>query len=130
MLKFFFIYVYTLLYTGATLYFVTTLINKKFDTLLNTLNELFMVSNPVGGSTVSKRVYRDFPIMFPNRVTYVKQVELVMFVFDVILGMVWLHAFFSFIDCRTMVLKFNLQNEPALELNGGKSSLEVETYLV
>ena len=50
---------------------------------------------------VTKRVYRNCPIIFPKRVSYVEIVELDMLDFDVILGMDWLHSFFSAIDYRT-----------------------------
>ena len=36
-------------------------------------------------SRLLQRVYRNYPIIFPNKVTYVKLVELDMFDFDVIL---------------------------------------------
>ena len=60
----------------------------------------------VGDSMVAKRVYRECPILFPNRVTLVDMVELDMFDFDIILGMNCLHAFFCFIYCRTRLVKF------------------------
>ena len=41
----------------------------------------------MGESVVAKRVYRNCPIMLPNRVSYVDLVELDMLDFDVILGM-------------------------------------------
>ena len=53
--------------------------------------------------------------MFPNTFSYVELVELDMLDFDIILGMEWLHAYFSSIDCRTRVVKFNFPNEPILE---------------
>ncbi|WP_353806174.1 hypothetical protein, partial [Acinetobacter baumannii] len=59
------------------------------------LNEPFIVTNPVGESVVAKRVYRNCPIMIPNRVTHVTIVELDMVDFDVILGMDWLHAYLA-----------------------------------
>ena len=43
-----------------------------------------MVFTPVGDSVVAKRVYRNCPIMLPNRVTHVELVELDMVDFDVI----------------------------------------------
>ena len=63
-------------------------------------------------SRLLQRVYRNYPIIFPNKVTYVELVELDMFDFDVILGMDWLNACFASIDCRTRMKKFNFPNEP------------------
>ena len=79
------------------------------------------MSTPVGESVVAKRVYRNCPIMLPNRVSYVDQVELNMLDFDIILGMDWLHACFASIDCRTRVARFNFLNEPVVEWKGGNS---------
>ena len=45
------------------------------------------MSTPVGELVVAKRVYRNCPIMLPNRVSYVDLVELDILDFDVILGM-------------------------------------------
>ena len=51
MLKVFFIDISSLLDLSATLSFITPLVAKKFDILLDILNEPFMVSTPgwVGG---------------------------------------------------------------------------------
>ena len=51
----------------------------------------------MGESVVAKSVYRNCPIMLPNRVTHVDLVELDMFDFDVILDIDRLHACFAFI---------------------------------
>ena len=51
------------------------------------LNEPFMVTTPIRESMAAKRVFRNFPIMLPNRVAHVKLVELYLVDFDVILGM-------------------------------------------
>ena len=91
---------YALLDPDATLSFLTPLVAKKFDILPDILHELFIVSTPVGESVVAKRVYRNCPIMLPNRVSYVDLVELDMLDFYIIFGMDWLHACFSSIDCR------------------------------
>ena len=72
----------------------------------------------MGESVVTKRVYRNCPIMFPNIVTYVELLELDMLDFDVILGMEWLHACIACIDCRTRVVKFNFPNETVLDWKG------------
>ena len=121
MLKVFSIDVYDLLYLGATLSYVTSMIPKNFEILCDILNEPFDVCTPVGESVVAKRVFRNCPIMLPNRVSYVELVELDMVDFDVILGMDWLHACFASIYCRMRVLKFNFPNEPFVEWKGGNS---------
>ena len=79
------------------------------------------MSTPVGESIVAKRVYRNCPIMLPNRVSYVDLVELDMLDFDIILGMDWLHACFASIDCRKRVVRFNFLNEPVVKWKGGNS---------
>ena len=78
----------------------------------------FMVTTSVGESVIAKIVYRNCPIMFSNRVTYVELVEFDMVDYDVILGMNWLLAFFASIDFRTRVVIFNIPNEPTLEWKG------------
>ena len=100
MFKFFSNHAYDLLDPCATLSFVTPLVAKMFDILPDILHEPFLVSTPVGESIVAKRVYRNCPIMFPNRVSYVELVELDMLYFYIILGMDWFHTFFASIDCR------------------------------
>ena len=73
-LKVFSIDVYVLLDPGATLSFVTPLVDKMFDILPDILHEPFIVSTPVGESVVAKKVYRNCPTMLPNRVSYVELV--------------------------------------------------------
>ena len=77
-----------------------------------------MVTTPVGGAVVAKRVYRNCPIMFPSRFKHFELVELDMVDFDVIFGMDLLHACFAYIYCRTRVVKFNFSNELFLEWKG------------
>ena len=107
--------VYALFDLGATLSFVTPLIAKKFDVLLDILHEPFLVSTLVGESVVAKRVYQNCPISLPNRVSYVDIIELDMLDFNIILGMDWLHACFASIDCSTRVVRFNFPNEPVVD---------------
>ena len=71
------------------------------------------MSTRLGDSVVAKRGYIMCPMILHNRVTYIDLVELDMYDLDVILGMDWLHAFFSSI--RTRVVKFNFPNEPLLD---------------
>ena len=44
-----------------------------------------------------------------------------MFYFDPILVMDWSHDSFPSINCKTIVVKFNFQNEPDLEWKGENS---------
>ena len=71
MLKVFCIDLYVILVPGATLLVFTRVVAKKIGILPNVLHEPFVVSTLVGESGVTKRVYRNFPIMLPNRVSYV-----------------------------------------------------------
>ena len=59
------------------------LIARNFEILPDIFNEPFMVSTPVGESLVAKRVYRNCPIMLPNRVIYVDVAELDFFLFHI-----------------------------------------------
>ena len=59
--------------------------------------------------------------MLPNRVTYVKLVELDMLDLDGILGMDWLHVYFCSKDCTTWVVKFNIQIIPFYRERGKNS---------
>ena len=88
------------------------------------------MSTSVGESVIAKRVYQNFPISFPNRVSNVDLVELDMLDFDIILGMDWLHAYSASIDCRTRVVKFNCPNELILEWKGEIIFAEVVSSLV
>ena len=105
MLQVFSINFYALLDPGATLSFLTPLMSMKFYVFSDVLVERFSVITSVGDSIVAKRVYRSCPILFPNRVKLADFVKLNMLDFDVILGMGWLHFYFSSIDCRTRVNK-------------------------
>ena len=49
-------------------------------------------------------------------------VELPMHVFDVILGMDWLHSCYAYLDCRSRVVSFRFPNEEELVLEGYNSS--------
>ena len=112
MLHVFDIYIYDLLDLGATIFFVTPWISRKFDIFRNILNEPFMLTTLVGESVVAKGAYRNCPIMLPNRVTHVELVEPDMADFDVILGLDWLHDCFASIDCRTRIVKSTFQMNP------------------
>ena len=64
--------VYNLVDLSVTLFFVTPIASKKFEISLDILREPFLVSTPVGESVIAKRVYKNCPIMLPNRDSYVE----------------------------------------------------------
>ena len=83
----FYLNFYALLVSVSTFSFFTPSVARKFDNLPDILNEPIIVTTLIGESVVTKRVYRNRPIMFPNRFTHVELVELDMVDFEVILGM-------------------------------------------
>ncbi|KAH0649063.1 hypothetical protein KY285_034311 [Solanum tuberosum] len=115
MLQIFDLDVYTLIDSGATLSFVTPLVARKFHVGSELLHESYEVSTPIGVSIVARKVYRNCPVCILNKLLPCDLVELNMVDFDVILGMDWLHAYYSSIDCRTRKVKFRFPNEPVLE---------------
>ena len=92
------------------------------------MHEPFIVSTLVVELVVAKRVYRNCPIMLPNRVTHVELVELYMVDFDFWYGLV--ACLFHLHCCRTCVVKFNSPNEPVLEWRGKILFLEVVSFSV
>ena len=91
--------------------------------LHDVFHDPFSVSTPVGDSVVAKRVCKGYRISLPNRVTLVDLIKHDMLDFDVILGMDWLHAYFTSIYCRTRVVKFQFPNEPSFQWRGGNLNL-------
>ena len=63
------------------------MISSEFHILRDILNDPSMLTTSVSELVVAERVYRNFPIVFPNKVTHVELVELDMVDFDDILGM-------------------------------------------
>ena len=78
MLQVFYINVYALIDLSAGLSYVTPLVAKKFNNLSDVLVEPFLVTTPVGHSIVSRRVFKSYPIYFPNQITWVDLVEVYM----------------------------------------------------
>ena len=115
MLQVFSINVYALLDHSSILSFVTPLVATKFEVIPDVFYEHFSVSTLSGDSVHLKRGYRSCLVSFPNRVTFVDLFELDMLDFDVILLMDLLNSFYSSINYRTRVVKFQFQNKPIPE---------------
>ncbi|WMV09239.1 hypothetical protein MTR67_002624 [Solanum verrucosum] len=99
----------------ASLSFVTPYIAMRFDILPKQLLEPFTVSTHVGESILAEKVYRDYANSINHKDTMVDLVELDMVDFDVLIGMDWLNACYTSIDCRTRVVKLHFPNEPITE---------------
>ena len=88
MVHVFSINIFDVLDPRATLSFVTPLVDIMFNVLPDGLIEPYLVNTFVGYSIVAKRVYRSFSILFLNKVMLSDPVEINMFDFDVLLGIV------------------------------------------
>ena len=64
-------YIYALFDIGATVSFVTPLVARMFDVLLDVLIEPILICTRIGDSVTVKKVYRNCLVMLPNRVTLV-----------------------------------------------------------
>ena len=94
MLNVFSINVYAFLDPSATLLFVTPLVAQNFDILVDILHEPFIVSTQVTGYVVAKKVYRNCPIMLPNRVLMLTQYNLIRLI--LMLFWVWIGFMLAF----------------------------------
>ena len=110
--------VYASLSLGDTLSLFTPIEAKKLYIIFDIFHEPFIVFTLVDESVFEKRVYKNCPIMFPNRVSLVDLVELDMLDFDITLGMDWLHACFPSIGCRTRVGRLSFQMNALLSGRG------------
>lgn len=72
---------------------------------------------PVGDSVVAKRIYKGFPISFPNRVTLVYLITSYVGIY-VIFEMYGQHACFTSIDCRTRLAMSRFPNELGVKWKG------------
>ena len=114
--------VYALFDLGSTLSFVTPLVASKFDLLPDVLYEPFLVSNPIGNNNRAKRVYKDFPVILIDRVTYANLIKLTMLDFHIILGMDWLLESYATIDYQSRVVRFQIPNELEMKWEGRRSN--------
>ena len=118
MLKVFSTFVYALLDPGSTLSFMTPLPALTLEILPEVLHDPIVVSMDLGQRVKNDRVYKDYPIVVCGRTMCADLVELPMHDFDVILGMGWLHSCYSFLECRSRVVRFRFPNEEEIVQEG------------
>ena len=95
----------------STFIFCNSLFENQFEILPKKHSEFICVSTPVGESILVERVYCDCPIFVSYKSAMTDLIGLDVVDFDVILGMNYLHAYYSSIDFRTRVMKFQIPNE-------------------
>ncbi|PHT93722.1 Callose synthase 1 [Capsicum annuum] len=98
--------VYCLLDPGVTLSYMTPFVVVHFGFGPECISDPFFVSNSVGESVVTRRVYMGCVVSIGDRETLVDLIQLDMVDFDIILGMDWLHMCYASLDCRTLVNEF------------------------
>ena len=113
--------IYALLDLGASLSFVTPYVANQFGIILDKLCEPFCAFTNVGESILTERVYRDCPISINHKNTMADLVELDMVDFDVFLRIDQIYVCYALIDCRTRVVKFQIPNEPVIELSSSSA---------
>ena len=62
-----------------------------------------------------EKVYRDCPISNNHKSIMDDLIELDIIDFDVLLGVDWLYARYTSINCKTRVVNFQIPNEPDIE---------------
>src|SRR5262249_46298553 len=72
------------------------------------ISESLSVSTPLGNGSVINRICRNVDIEIEGRHLPVNLVVLDMSNFDVILGVYWLKMYQAAIDCKNLVVEFNL----------------------
>ena len=100
---------------GESLSFVTPYVDLNFEFIREQLSEPLTVSTPISKSILAERVYCDCPIFVSYKSAMTDLIGLDVVDFDVILGMNYLHAYYSSIDFRTRVMKFQIPNELVIE---------------
>jgi hypothetical protein len=85
--------------SGVTHSFVSVVFVKLSRLLVRTLEPGLSVTTPVGKTMVCKRVVCECPVSIYGRVLPTNLVVLLMFSYDVILGMDWLTRHSAIIDC-------------------------------
>ena len=82
-----------------------------FETLPEGLQDPNVVSTPLRKNVRADRVHKDCPIVVCGKTMCADLVELPMNDFDIIIGMDWLHICYTFVDCRSRVVRFHFPNE-------------------
>ena len=99
-------------YNGHDFVFCNSLQQSDLVLVRNSLRT-FISLYSFGDPIITRRVYRNFPVIVSQKFT--SAVGLEMLDFDVILGMYWLHSSYASVDCRTRIVRFQFLDEQILE---------------
>ena len=91
---------YTLIDSGTSHSFVSATFVKKLDMVPDLLDEMCIVSLPLGENLTSRFSFKVVPIKVAGRELLVDLIVLEMVDYDVILGMDWLSKYNATIFCR------------------------------
>nr|XP_009799433.1 PREDICTED: uncharacterized protein LOC104245515 [Nicotiana sylvestris] len=120
---------YALIDPGSTLSYITPFVTGKFGIVPEILSDFFAVSAAVGESIIARRVYRGCTVTVCNRQTSTDLVELEMMDFNAIMGMDWLAACYTIVDCRAKAARFHFLGELVLEWVGNIATPRVKEYV-
>ena len=94
---------------------MTPHVANQFEILPKNLCDLFRASTLVGEFILAKRVYLDCHVSINYKDTMDDLVEFDMVDYDVILFIQLIHDFYTSINCRNRVVKFQIPNDPVIK---------------
>ncbi|GAV81123.1 RVP_2 domain-containing protein [Cephalotus follicularis] len=119
------IYVYgfsarVLMDSGASHSFIASRFASCLNVFPDCMPYVLDVSTPIGGSMCTDSVYRGCEISMAGVSVYADLIVIPIHDFDVILGMDWLSAYRSCIDCYNKTMDFCLPDGTTVQLKGNK----------
>ncbi|XP_072980902.1 uncharacterized protein [Typha angustifolia] len=111
---------------GATHSFISNSFACHADILMEPLEDILLIATPVGETVVIDSAYKSCTISFGDREFKVDLLPLELIDFDVILGMDWLAAYHTNIDCYRKEIVMNLADGTEYRIKGNKSSNPME----
>ncbi|XP_030514353.2 uncharacterized protein LOC115728160 [Rhodamnia argentea] len=108
---------------GATHSFISARFVKLHGLKYSRSEISLVVSTPVGDSVLSTLICRNYEIKIEGREQMIDLMVLVMYDFDVIVGMDWLKKQRATVDCHGKLISFSPPNESNFEFRGNGTSL-------